>query len=231
MVVALAIFVVGGMAVTILPSGDHLAARLASLADPLSGSAAIRLHIWRDSFSLLASRPLTGYGPDSFGLVYPRFQSGDWVPGSLIDKAHSDVMQLAATQGLLGVAAFFWLVGGRTAQLLAGPPPTRRIRSLGGWAAYQVTVQLNFFYLPAAAPFWLFLAVAAVTWEDGRGRVWVARLPGQLAVRAALGAGALPLMLFFPAVVAPFLADSAYMEAQAATALCSASSPEVASRR
>ena len=72
-------------------------------------------------------------------------------------------------------------------------------------------------YLPAAAPFWLFLAVAAVTWENGRARVWAARLPGPLAARAVLDACALlPLMLVFPALVAPFLADSAYLLAQGA---------------
>jgi len=97
-VAALAIFVVV-VAITLLPSRGQVAARLASLADPGSGSAATRLHIWHDSLSLIAHRPLTGYGPDSFGLVYPRFQTGDWTGGPLIDKAHSDLVQLAATQG------------------------------------------------------------------------------------------------------------------------------------
>src|SRR5215472_6724465 len=97
-VAALAIAIVAIVAITLLPSTGQVAARLASLADPGSGSAATRLHIWHDSLSLIAHRPLTGYGPDSFGLVYPRFQTGDWTGGPLIDKAHSDLVQLAATQ-------------------------------------------------------------------------------------------------------------------------------------
>src|SRR5207302_2209661 len=60
-------------------------ARVASLADPTAGSGASRLHIWHDTLALVAARPWAGWGPDTFGLVYPRFQTGDWTPGFLID--------------------------------------------------------------------------------------------------------------------------------------------------
>jgi O-antigen ligase len=204
------------MVVTVFASTGHAVLRLASLADPVTGSGATRLHIWRDSLSLVASRPLTGYGPDSFGLVYPRFQTGDWAHGLLIDKAHSDLVQLAATQGLLGVAAFLWMVVALLRSFWRGRRLPGAFAVLGGWAGYQVAVQLNFSYLPSAAPFWLFLAGAVMIWEGSRSQLRAVHLPGPLAAGAALGGIALPLLLVLPALVAPYLADSTYLDAQGA---------------
>ena len=46
------------------------------LLSPLAGlhgdTGSARLHVWRDSLSLIAERPLTGHGPDTQGLVLGR---------------------------------------------------------------------------------------------------------------------------------------------------------------
>jgi O-antigen ligase len=102
-----------------------------------------------------------GYGPDNFGLVFPAFQTGWWSRLSLIDESHSEVLQIAATQGILGLAAFAWLCvafvrlwwRGRN-QLLAGG-------ILGACAGYVLTLLVNFSTVPAALPFWIFLGAAA----------------------------------------------------------------------
>src|SRR5258708_21351977 len=64
--------------------------------------------VYRDSLDLIASRPLVGYGPDNFGLVFPRFESTDlhqqW------DKAHAETLQPAATQGVVGLVAYLFIL-------------------------------------------------------------------------------------------------------------------------
>ena len=165
--VAAGVVVVIAVAVTFLSAGgppivQSASTRLTSLLDPTSGTAAIRLHIWTDTLGLIGSQPLVGYGPDNFGLVYPRFQTGPWAHRAIIDEAHSEFLQIAATQGVIGLAAFSWLCiallrlwsKGRR-QVLAGGV-------LGACAGYVITGAFNFSVVPAALPFWMFLGAATV---------------------------------------------------------------------
>jgi O-antigen ligase len=156
MLAAIALLGAGGA-----PIAQATAARFLSLFDPTAGTGAIRLHIWKDTLGLIASRPLLGYGPDNFGLVFPAFQTGYWSRLSLIDESHSEVLQIAATQGFVGLAAFAWLCiafvrlwwRGRH-QMLAGG-------ILGACVGYVLTLLVNFSTVPAALPFWIFLGAAA----------------------------------------------------------------------
>ena len=142
-------------------------ARLASLADPTAGSGATRLHIWSDTLAMIASRPVTGYGPDNFGLVFPRFQTGPWAGSQIIDESHSELLQVGATQGLIGIAAFGWLC---FAVLRMCWNPHGNVYAgavLGACAAYLITNLVNFSVVPAALPFWLFLGAATALLQGG----------------------------------------------------------------
>jgi len=171
-----------------------------------------RLHIWVDSLRLIASRPLAGYGPDNFGLVFPRFQTGDWGLGARdvhqqIDKAHAETLQVMATQGLIGLAAYVWTAAAFVRSFWAGHRQEMSVGILAAFAAYQITIQLNFTALGSAVPFWIFTAAAIVSFEAERPRVSVIPWPRPargvaIAVAAGLVAAAVP------AVVNPYLADS-----------------------
>jgi O-antigen ligase len=123
-----------------------------------------RLHVWQDTIPLIASRPLTGYGPDTFGLVYPRYQSGNWGYYAQFDKAHSEVLQVAATQGLLGVAVYVWLVAAVVLAFWRGSGRPGAWGLFAGWAGYQVVLQFNFTAVAAALPLWIFLGAAVLIW-------------------------------------------------------------------
>jgi putative inorganic carbon (HCO3(-)) transporter len=148
------------------PWARSAAVRAASIADPTQGSGATRLHIWSDTLHVLAARPWVGWGPDTFGLVYPQFQTGDWTPGFIIDKAHSDVLQVAATQGVVGVAAYLALAAAFVVAFWRGRSRPGALALLGAWLAYQVPLQLDFSWLPSAAPAWLLMAVAVAVWRE-----------------------------------------------------------------
>jgi O-antigen ligase len=69
-----------------------------------------RLGVWHDSLAVVAHRPALGWGEDAMGLVLGRFQTSDWGPGHNFDRAHSMPLDLAATQGVAGLAATTWLL-------------------------------------------------------------------------------------------------------------------------
>ena len=193
-IIALALLtvVVGGTA--ILTSGVALQRTdLLQLGD--------RPVVWSDTLRLIASRPLAGYGPDNFGLVYPSFQSiylqAPW------DKAHEEVLQIAATQGLIGVAAYLWFLLAFARAFWSGHRDAAAWAVLAALAGYEATLLLNFTVPAAAFPFWIFLAGALVTVGGTREtKSIVVRAP-----RLAMAAAALSVAVCALATVPAYFAD------------------------
>lgn len=122
-----------------------------------------RLHLWPDAIHMIAARPLTGWGEDATGLVYGQFLSGDWSPE--VDRAHSGPLDIAATEGLVGLAALGWVL----ITLLRGAWRWRFVGSVGPLVAagigYTVWVLFNFDWAPATGAFWL---LAGTAWSGVR---------------------------------------------------------------
>ena len=82
------------------------------------GSVSDRIGIWQSTLPLIAARPLVGHGPDSFQIVFPKYQnlfsaqleSAEGFEGRRAEDAHNYVLQLTSTTGLVGVAALFFLI-------------------------------------------------------------------------------------------------------------------------
>ena len=113
---------------------------------------------WRDSVHLIVSQPLVGYGPDNFGLVFSRFQENNF--GQQLDKAHAETLQIAATQGVIGLAAYLFLIAAFIKAFWRGRRATGAFAVLAAWIAYTATLQVNFSALASAFPFWIFAAAA-----------------------------------------------------------------------
>jgi O-antigen ligase len=164
-----------------------------------------RLHLWPDAVHMIVARPLTGWGEDTTGLVFGQFLSGDWAPE--VDRAHSGPLDVAATQGLVGLAALAWVL----LTLLRGGWRQRLSPSVAALSAacigYSVWVAFNFDWAPATAAFWL---LAGTAWAavraaqtEGAPDVSAARAPRLTALRplAALGlAGAAVWLGVLPVV-------------------------------
>jgi O-antigen ligase len=127
-----------------------------------TGSA--RLGVWQDTLRLVAARPLFGWGEDTLGLIYGRYQSRDWEPGDSFDRAHSLPLDLAAAQGIVGLAACAWLFG---VWWLAVVRHRRLAGFAGAAAAYLAWALLNFDWAPATAALWL---LAGAAWPAGKER-------------------------------------------------------------
>jgi putative inorganic carbon (HCO3(-)) transporter len=190
------------------PILQSTSARLVSLLDPTAGTGATRLHIWKDTLDMIASRPIVGYGPDNFGLVFPRFQTGPWAGSQIIDEAHSELLQIGASQGLIGLGAFGWLCIAVLRMWWKGRQQVLAIGVLGACAGYLITNLVNFSVVPAALPFWLFLGAGTVVLRPDE----VESTPAWMRPRAHLlssGVGLLALTLIsVPALVLPYVGDS-----------------------
>jgi putative inorganic carbon (HCO3(-)) transporter len=97
-----------------------------------------RAEIWTAAVHIAVRHPITGTGPDTFALMYPRYQSSTWVkdfgPNFLVNGAHDIFMNILADQGFIGLALFLALLaflGLRTAGAWRRLRVTERDESLG----------------------------------------------------------------------------------------------------
>jgi hypothetical protein len=201
--------VAAGASVALLAT---LAVAILSVSLRAWGGEPARPIVWRDSLALIASRPILGYGPDNFGLVYPRFQSRD-LGRQQWDKAHAETLQLAATQGLIGLAAYIAVLAVFVRAFWRGRHRPLAIPIFAALIAYEVTLQLNFTALPAAFPFWVIAAVAMASWGATRpvsvmahGANRVTRGAGAIAVAALVALAVI-------AILRPSLADARLLAA------------------
>ena len=68
-----------------------------------------RLTAWEAGLAGFAERPLLGWGPGNFGTVFGRFATGYGAVAEPHDQAHGKLVETAATQGALGLAAYLGL--------------------------------------------------------------------------------------------------------------------------
>jgi hypothetical protein len=174
-----------------------------------------RLHLWPDAIRMIAARPLSGWGEDATGLVYGRFLTGNWAPE--VDRAHSGPLDVAATQGLIGLAAGAWV-------LVAWLRGVWRWRFSGSVAAlgaacigYTVWVLFNFDWAPATGAFWL---LAGTAWSGVRAAETEAEVAADAGAwsppkRAARSTGAVALAIAVVGLgVMPVLADTWYYQSR-----------------
>ena len=211
----LRIAIAGAAGVVVLAAAIALLAQTGGLQPQRAdlGEFGDRPAVWLDSLRLIASQPLFGYGPDNFGLVFPRFEATDlhqqW------DKAHAETLQVAATQGLVGLAAYLLIVAAFMRAFWRGRRNVGGFALFAGWLGYTATLQVNFSALAAAFPFWLFAAAAMEIWGATRNVAVIAWTSG----RPAAAAASIVTFVLALAVVGtglPFLADARVLEAVSA---------------
>lgn len=129
-----------------------------------SGAAdSARVQLWKSAAAVAVGRPLVGAGVGAFENAFRRERSEDFVRvlggKSSQASAHNDVLEVAATMGLLGLAAYLWLLwrlGSAVRGALAEPNERADAASAAGaLAALFVAAKFNptpFAALVAAAP-------------------------------------------------------------------------------
>jgi hypothetical protein len=179
----------------------------------------LRLHLWQDALHMILTRPLTGWGEDATGLAFGHFLSGDWSPGVTFDRVHSGPLDIAVTQGLIGLA----ILGLVLLILFHGAWRHRTAGDAGPLAAacigYTVWVLFNFDWAPATGAFWL---LAGTAWSAVRAaereRAEAAASDVPIALRPAFWRSGLAVALALVGIgagVPPALADAWYLQGRA----------------
>jgi len=146
--------------------GVGAAAAFILVSPPLRGlnndPPELRAHLYQDALRLIAARPVTGWGEDTTGLAFGQFLSQDYAGLVTFDRVHSGVLEIAATQGLLGLAALTWVAVVLAREVWRGTSQPGIPGLVGALVGYSVWVLFNFDWAPATGAFWL---LAGTVWS------------------------------------------------------------------
>jgi O-antigen ligase len=201
-------------------AGLVAAALVAIVISPLGvlndDPAQSRIQLWPDALRMIAARPLTGWGPDTTGLVFGRYLSADWSPGITFDRAHSGPLDIAAMLGVVGLAALTSVL----VTFIRGVWRWRFTDSVAALASacagYTVWVAFNFDWAPATGVFWLLAGAAwsGVRLAEAQPVTTAKPLPAWVAPLRSLASAGLALA-FIGLAVLPVLADAWYYQSRA----------------
>ncbi len=144
------------------PAGQLLRSRARWFVEDAAGGA--RPLLWRDTIRMAAGRWAAGFGPETFSIWFPRYQSAELArkyPAYYQESPHNIFLDVLAAQGVPGAVillgttliGFYAVRKGRDRKLAA---------ALGaGLAALLVSQQFTSFTLPTALFFYLTIALLA----------------------------------------------------------------------
>ncbi len=127
-----------------------------------------RLYIWRSALQMMRDNPILGSGLDTFQITFPKYRLAEYWRlewNGTPEKAHNFFLQIGATTGFLGLAAWLWLIGlyfFKLAKQLPGLSPPRRHLAAGigiAQVGFLVQNQFNFTVIAYGSLFWFFFAL------------------------------------------------------------------------
>ncbi len=121
----------------------NVIARLTSIFEFNEGSALTRFQIWEAALAAIKARPITGWGADTFRLLFPKFkplaytQTAGYL--SVADNVHNYPLQLATALGIPGLimlyGLFIWGLIASASQVFVRGKGIERLLLAGFWAA------------------------------------------------------------------------------------------------
>jgi O-antigen ligase len=188
----------------------ELLLRLHQITDVSAPSTQSRIHLWRAGIRMAADHPVLGVGTDGYLAAFPKYRTSEywrieWNGRSA--KAHNELIQMAATQGILGLlAGLLVIVFAARAVMLRSRSRDLVIRAgaaavAGALAAFAVQDLASFTVASTGI-----LAAALAGWATGAAPPEAASPPDRGAKRIAAATLTALWILF---VLLPWLADAA----------------------
>jgi O-antigen ligase/tetratricopeptide (TPR) repeat protein len=186
---ALLITVVTGLGVFTPGMRDAVRARAERIGD-----VGARKELWAASVRILRRFPLLGSGPDTFALAFQKERTREFRRiecDRTPTQAHNDILQLLATHGSIGLAAFsivvvqFWRRFRPTAGKGSSGWSDRRAAFAGAFTAFAIQAITGFTVLPTAILVVTILALSLRSGVDARAST----TEGGRAFRNGLGHG------------------------------------------
>ena len=127
-----------------------------------------RMYIYKTTVPLLFKKPLLGSGPDTFQLAYPQEKYREFKDRMLIlDKAHSEYLQIGVTLGLPALIAYLWFLFGLLKKNLQTINSNQKyqIAVFLAVVSYLVQATFNISVIAVAPVFWILLGLNFVVAE------------------------------------------------------------------
>jgi tetratricopeptide (TPR) repeat protein len=187
-----------------------------------------RLYIWRSAVEMLRDHWAFGTGLDTFQISFPPYRTAlywalEW--NGTPEKAHNMILQIAATQGLAGLATFFWLLAAYVWalwRLLKREMDARhRMLAFGGLVAVLAFITQNLFSFTVVgygSLFWMLLGLVPAMGVAWAPRASIEEVDEKATVPAwtfiAVPALGLAMFLFAVHSTRIWVADSFYKQGQ-----------------
>ncbi len=177
--------------------------RVVSIFKFNEGSALTRFQIWSAAGRAIEDRPIFGFGPDTFRLLFPQYKPVEYVAAagylSVADNVHNYPLQLASGIGIPGMLGFYSIAGWAAVRswplVWARGKDANRMILAGIWAACAAYIVHLFFGLSVTGSsflFWTFMAIlvapTAVSIEVPRPR-WGVAVAVVVSILAVVGIG------------------------------------------
>jgi len=78
-----------------------------------SGTVGTRLSLWKSSLKMVLDKPVFGFGQETLDIANPPYLSEELhklEARVAFDRTHNETLQIATTTGLLGLAAYLWII-------------------------------------------------------------------------------------------------------------------------
>lgn len=138
-----------------------------------SQSVKIRSEIWKDGLKIIAKRPVTGWGLDSFSDAYnvigsKKLPSLTGLSLASPEKAHNEVLQISSTVGLFGLFSYLFVIicfFVLLINLISKDKSYFSVAILSSFVAYFIQAQSSYNTSSVALYFWCMIGLGVSCWE------------------------------------------------------------------
>jgi len=135
-----------------------------------ASTAETRIYIWQTGLRIIKDHPFLGVGPDALRMVSTQYENIEFIRSEggrncLIDKAHMEILDMAITRGLLGLAAYFWIIISlfifvyKNYYLIKEENKILLVGVLAAIVSYLVQNEVGFGIIGTSSLFWLLLGM------------------------------------------------------------------------
>ncbi|MFH1096560.1 MAG: O-antigen ligase family protein [Candidatus Desantisbacteria bacterium] len=138
-----------------------------------AGTFANRIQIWKTTMGVIMDSPIFGVGPDALRMAATKHETLGFIRAeggynTLIDKAHNEMLDIAATRGLFGLAVYLWVL--ISFFILAGrlwkgglkyPDKWLISASIAAVVSYLIQNEVGFGVVPTSVLFWVLIGSVA----------------------------------------------------------------------
>jgi len=193
-----------------------------SSAFGFNGSIDSRFLMWESAFKMVPERPLFGFGPDTLGLIFSRYEVPGLIkydPSGTFDNVHNAFLQLAVTTGIPAMATFVFILAFVCFKTYKNIRENRdtslvTVGLLSGIVAFTIQSLTGVTGIVTSGFMWLYMGVLASSWSQPGIEIKPVRSANRYIIIATATIVCLFASIF---VTKPFISESALAQARLAT--------------